>query len=67
MLILTRRVNGGDHSVILIGHDIEVTITEIRGDQARIGIQVPREITVHRTELYNQIVAEIEANSSPQK
>ena len=83
MLILTRHaqkphedpsgaVQSGDKSVLLIGDDIntpliEITVTEIRGDQVRIGIRAPREITVHRTEVYKQIIAEIEANSTPQK
>ena len=58
MLVLTRRADAGDHSIIQIGHDIEIVVTEIRGDQVRIGIQAPRDIPVHRRELYDELVAE---------
>lgn len=51
MLILTRRVG----EVIRIGTDIEVTILDVRGGQVRIGIRAPKEIPVHREEIYNKI------------
>ena len=55
MLVLTRRADAGDHSIIQIGHDIEIVVTEIRGDQVRIGIQAPRDVAVHRTEVWLEI------------
>jgi carbon storage regulator len=52
VLVLTRRV--GDS--IVIGHDIVVTVLEVRSDQVRIGIDAPREVSVHREEVYRQMV-----------
>ena len=40
---------------IIIGDDIEVMIVEIHGDQVKIGVKAPRQITVHRKEVYEQI------------
>lgn len=54
MLILSRR----RHEVIVIGDDIRVTVTEIRGDRVRLGIQAPEGVTVHREEVYEAIQAE---------
>ena len=48
MLVLTRRA---DQS-IMIGHDVVVTVLEVRGDQVRLGIRAPREIDVHREEVF---------------
>ena len=48
MLVLTRRANQS----IMIGHDIVVTVLEVRGDQVRIGIKAPRSIDVHREEVF---------------
>ena len=48
MLALTRRK---DESII-IGDDIEIKILEISGDKVRIGIEAPREIAIHRQEVY---------------
>ena len=48
MLVLTRRA---DQS-IMIGHDVVVTVLEVRGDQVRLGIKAPREIDVHREEVF---------------
>ena len=48
MLVLTRNANQS----IMIGHDIVVTVLEIRGDQVRLGIRAPRSIDVHREEVY---------------
>lgn len=58
MLVLTRRADAGDQSVIKIGDDIEITVIEVRGDQVRIGIQAPRSVTVHRTEVYQKVQEE---------
>lgn len=48
MLVLTRTANQS----IMIGHDVVVTVLEIRGDQVRLGIRAPRSIDVHREEVY---------------
>ncbi len=54
MLVLTRRLNQS----IKIGDDIEITIIEVRGDQVRLGVTAPRDIPVHRKEVYLQIQQE---------
>ena len=54
MLILTRRI--GEN--IRIGEDIHVAILGVKGEQVRVGIEAPREITVHREEIYQQIQQE---------
>jgi carbon storage regulator len=51
MLVLTRKP---DQS-ITIGSDIEITVLEVRGEQVRIGIRAPRDVAVHRKEVYMQI------------
>lgn len=51
MLILTRRVG----ETIYIGHDIQVTIVRINGSQARIGVSAPKEVPVHREEIYRRL------------
>jgi creatinine deaminase len=51
MLVLARQK---DQSII-IGDDIEVTVVDIRGDKVRLGINAPREITVHRKEVYELV------------
>ncbi len=54
MLVLTRKV----HQSIVIGDDVEVVVLEVRGEQVRLGIRAPRNVTVHRKEIYEQIVHE---------
>lgn len=51
MLVLTRK----PEQSIMIGADIEITILEVRGEQVRVGIRAPREVTVHRKEVFDQI------------
>ena len=51
MLVLTRRANQS----IMIGHEIVVTVLEVRGDQVRLGIKAPRSIDVHREEIFAQL------------
>lgn len=51
MLVLTRKV----HQSIIIGDEIEVVVLEVRGEQVRLGIKAPRNVTVHRQEIYSQI------------
>lgn len=54
MLVLTRKRNES----IAIGDQIVVTIVEIRGDKVRLGIQAPKEVPVHRSEVHAAIQAE---------
>jgi carbon storage regulator len=51
VLVLTRRP---DQS-IMIGNDIVVTVLEVRGDQVRIGIRAPRDVDVHRDEVWLEL------------
>lgn len=51
MLVLTRKL----HQSIMIGDQIEVVVLEVRGEQVRLGIRAPRDVTVHRKEIYSQI------------
>ena len=51
MLVLSRKKNES----IVINNDIVVTIVEIRGDKVRLGIEAPKEIPVHRREVYDAI------------
>jgi carbon storage regulator len=57
MLIFTRRVG----ETFVIGDDIVITICSIRNSQARIGIKAPKNVTVHRKEVYDRIRNENEA------
>jgi len=62
MLVLTRKV---DES-ITVGTNITVTVLEIRGNQVRLGIEAPKQMPVHRTEVFRSIVNEnIEAAKTP--
>ncbi|MBN2271897.1 MAG: carbon storage regulator CsrA [Sedimentisphaerales bacterium] len=54
MLVLSRQ---RDES-IMIGDDVEITIVDVRGDKVRLGITAPREIPVHRREIYDTIQRE---------
>ena len=51
MLVLTRKTNES----IIIGEDIVLTVIEIRRDKVRLGIKAPREVPVHRREIYEAI------------
>ena len=51
MLVLSRKKNES----IVINNDITVTVVEIRGDKVRLGIDAPKEVTVHRREVYEAI------------
>ena len=59
MLILTRRIGES----IIIGDNVEVSILDIRGHQVRLGIEAPKDISVHREEIYNRIQAEKESGN----
>lgn len=51
MLILTRKVGES----LLIGDDIAITILNVRGNQVKIGVKAPKDISVHREEIYQRI------------
>ena len=51
MLILTRRMN----ETLMVGDDVSVTVLGINGNQVRIGVKAPRDIPVHRKEVYDKI------------
>ena len=54
MLVLTRRVN----ETLMIGDDVTLTVLGIKGNQVRIGVNAPKEVAVHREEIYDRIKAE---------
>jgi carbon storage regulator len=54
MLILTRRVG----EVLRIGDDVSITILGVKGNQVRIGIDAPKDVAVHREEIYQRIKRE---------
>jgi len=54
MLILTRRVG----ETIVIGDDVTVTVLGVKGNQVRVGVNAPKEITVHREEIFERIKRE---------
>jgi carbon storage regulator len=54
MLVLSRK--SGES--IVIGNDVVITILEVRGGQIRIGVDAPRNLAVHRAEIYEQVQAE---------
>lgn len=61
MLVLTRRLQQS----FRIGHDIVITVLEIKGDSVRIGIEAPREVEVHRAEVYEELQKVNRAAASP--
>ena len=54
MLILTRRVG----ETLMVGDDVAVTVLGIKGNQIRIGINAPKDVAVHREEIYERIKRE---------
>ena len=57
MLILTRRVG----EKLIIGEDVTVTVLSVKGNQVRIGIDAPRDVSVNREEIYQRILKEKKA------
>ena len=60
MLILTRRIG----ETIRIGDDVSLTVLDAKGGGAKIGITAPKEVAVHREEIYDKIAREDEENSA---
>ena len=54
MLILTRRVG----ETLMIGDDVTVTVLGVKGNQVRIGVNAPKDVSVHREEIYERIKKE---------
>ncbi|GAA0418488.1 hypothetical protein Aca07nite_06110 [Actinoplanes capillaceus] len=61
MLVLTRRAGES----VMIGDDVVVTVLEARGDVIRLGIQAPRDVQVHREEVYRELQDANRAAASP--
>lgn len=61
MLVLSRKLNES----IIIGDNIRVTVSLIRGDTVRLGIEAPRDVSVHREEIYINIQREADTTSAP--
>lgn len=60
MLILTRRVG----ETVMIGDDVAITVLGVKGNQVRIGVTAPKDVAVHRQEIYERIRKENEDDGS---
>lgn len=61
MLVLSRKLNES----IIINHVIRVTIVEIRGDKIRLGIEAPKDVPVHRSEIHEAIRRSLSEGREP--
>ncbi len=59
MLILTRRAG----ETLMIGEDVSIKVLGVKGNQVRIGINAPKDVAVHREEIYDRIQDEMESDS----
>ena len=60
MLILTRRIG----ETIRIGHDIAVTVLDVKGNQVRLGTNAPKSVAVHREEIYERLANDQRKNGT---
>ena len=63
MLILTRRIG----EKLIIGEDVTISILSVKGHQIRIGIDAPRDVQIHREEVYLRILEERKTLEGPKK
>ena len=63
MLILTRRVG----ETVVIGNDVDVTVLGVKGNQVRLGVKAPRDVTVHREEIFQRIADEQAHGEGPRE
>jgi carbon storage regulator len=61
MLILTRRVG----ETLMIGNEVTVTVLGVKGNQVRIGVNAPKDVAVHREEIFERIKREEDHDSQP--
>jgi len=54
MLVLTRKAGES----IVVGGDVVVTVLEIKGGQVRLGVDAPRDVSIHRSEVHEQVLAD---------
>ncbi|HFL8824371.1 MAG TPA: carbon storage regulator CsrA [Candidatus Azoamicus sp. OHIO1] len=63
MLILTRKIGES----LMIGDNVTVTVLGVKGTQVRIGVNAPKEVTVHREEIYKKLKTEKEKEKTTEK
>jgi carbon storage regulator len=63
VLVLSRRAGES----VVIGNDVVVTVLEVRGDVVRVGIAAPREVAVHREEVFKELQAANQSAASPEQ
>ncbi|MFM1895150.1 MAG: carbon storage regulator [Pseudomonadota bacterium] len=61
MLILTRRIG----ETLMVGDDVTITVLGVKGNQVRIGVNAPKDVAVHREEIYQRIQKEKTGGTPP--